>query len=118
MRFKVGVYGQSLGEYAVLIALVLAVLTAMQAYVKRGLQGRVKDAADFAGNALMRSAGLEGRQYQYEPGFASSLTFTSTNKQEDKSLIAGEYTNIAFTEKFTPVDTTNVIGIKIVRSED
>jgi len=38
--------GQSATEYAVLLALVAAALIAMQVYLKRGIQGRVKDLAD------------------------------------------------------------------------
>jgi Flp pilus assembly pilin Flp len=38
--------GQSTVEYAVLLAIVAAALIGMQVYLKRGLQGRVKDLAD------------------------------------------------------------------------
>lgn len=37
---------QSTAEYAILIGLVVGVLVVMQTYLKRGIQGRVKDAAD------------------------------------------------------------------------
>jgi Flp pilus assembly pilin Flp len=37
---------QSTAEYAILIGIVVAVAVAMQTYVKRGLQGRLKDASD------------------------------------------------------------------------
>jgi Flp pilus assembly pilin Flp len=38
--------GQSTVEYAVLLAVVAAALIAMQVYVRRGLQGRIRDLAD------------------------------------------------------------------------
>lgn len=38
--------GQNTAEYAILIALVVAAAVAMQTYVKRGAQARVKDSAD------------------------------------------------------------------------
>ncbi len=38
--------GQSTAEYAILIGLIIAVAVGMQTYVKRGLQGKTKDAAD------------------------------------------------------------------------
>jgi len=38
--------GQSTMEYALLIAVVAAALIAMQVYVKRGIQGRIRDLAD------------------------------------------------------------------------
>lgn len=41
--------GQSLMEYAVLTACVVAALLTMQFYVKRGIQGRVKQASEQIG---------------------------------------------------------------------
>ena len=37
---------QSTAEYAILIGLVVGVLVVMQTYIKRGIQGRFKDATD------------------------------------------------------------------------
>jgi len=37
---------QSLTEYGILIGIVTAALIAMQVYIKRGIQGRIKDLAD------------------------------------------------------------------------
>lgn len=45
LKFKRSL-GQSLTEYAVLLAIVAAALLAMQVYVKRGIQGRIRDLAD------------------------------------------------------------------------
>ena len=42
--------GQSIVEYAVLIAMVIAALTGMQIYAKRGIQAGVKAAADQIGD--------------------------------------------------------------------
>jgi len=39
-------YGQNTAEYAIVIALVIGAVIAMQTYVKRGVQGRFKDASD------------------------------------------------------------------------
>lgn len=41
--------GQSILEYAILIAVVIAALTAMQVYAKRGIQAGIKTAADQIG---------------------------------------------------------------------
>ena len=41
--------GQSTVEYAVLIAVLAGALIAMQIYIKRGLAGRMRDAADSVG---------------------------------------------------------------------
>ena len=43
--------GQSTVEYALIIAIVVAGLLAMQFYVKRGYSGRLKSAADDMGDA-------------------------------------------------------------------
>ena len=62
--------GQSTLEYAVLIAVVAAAAIAMQIYVKRGIQGRLRSSADSIGE-------------QYAPGhttstFATKVTATRT----------------------------------------
>jgi Flp pilus assembly pilin Flp len=41
--------GQSIIEYALVIGVVVAALVGTQAYIKRGLQGRLRDAADTLG---------------------------------------------------------------------
>lgn len=61
--------GQTTAEYAILIALVVGAAMAMQVYVKRGLNSRIKDAVDHTG-----AGGVVGGQQlsftqegQYEP---------------------------------------------------
>jgi hypothetical protein len=46
MRRKFSKKGQSTAEYAIVIALVVGALIGMQKYVKRGLQGSIKDGLD------------------------------------------------------------------------
>ncbi len=38
--------GQNLSEYAIVLALVAAALIGMQVYIKRGMQGRLRDLAN------------------------------------------------------------------------
>lgn len=45
-RTRLKSIGQSVTEYAVLLAIVAASLIAMQVYLKRGIQGRIRDMAD------------------------------------------------------------------------
>lgn len=60
--------GQSFIEYTVVIACIIAALVAMQHYVKRALQGRLRSAADQIGE-------------QYEPGkMAGGFTATVTRE--------------------------------------
>jgi len=70
--------GQSTLEYAVIIAVVVAALVGMQAYIKRGLQGKMKESTDQIGE-------------QFSPGHTSmnstitSNTFTTENVEIDSS---------------------------------
>jgi len=77
--------GQNILEYSILIALVVGAAVAMQTYVKRGLQGRVKNAVDYTGSAhTIDGASLSFDGNQYEPYYASSnaqITSNSTKAQ-------------------------------------
>ena len=39
---------QSTAEYVIVLGLIVAAVIAMQTYVKRGLQGRIRDAVDYS----------------------------------------------------------------------
>jgi Flp pilus assembly pilin Flp len=69
---------QSTLEYAVIIAVVVAALIAMQAYVKRGLQGKYKQASDDIGE-------------QYSPGGTTSnqTIISHVDSTENITLTAG-----------------------------
>jgi hypothetical protein len=59
--------GQSTAEYAIVIGLVIAAAVAMQVYVKRSLQAKVKDAVDYNdATATMLTTS------QYEPYYLQS----------------------------------------------
>lgn len=73
LAFKMNKRGQNTAEYAILIALVVAAVVAMQTYVKRGLQGGVKFAVDKAG----------GNTSQYEPYYLQSSYNTTTSAFQD-----------------------------------
>ncbi len=93
---------QSTAEYAILIGLVVAAAITIQTYVKRGLQGRVRDAgADLVGSisnadwsnvsetpANVASIGSEAGQF--EPGLEDTARLTSrqtqTTLQDDETL--------------------------------
>ena len=61
--------GQSTLEYAVLIIVIIAALIAIQTYIKRGVQGRLKSASDDIGD-------------QYSPGNTNSLTAEKRSTRE------------------------------------
>ncbi|MFH1245207.1 MAG: hypothetical protein V1662_01855 [Candidatus Omnitrophota bacterium] len=60
--------GQSTGEYALIFAIVLGAAVAMQTYIKRGLQSRIKSGADL----MTIHTGALGMTSQYEPEYYRS----------------------------------------------
>jgi hypothetical protein len=80
---------QTTAEYAVLIALVIGAVVAMQIYVKRGIQGRVKAVVDHVGS----SAGVGNSTFcftsnQYEPYYICSQSNSSQNMTEQQAYQA------------------------------
>jgi len=65
--------GQSTAEYAIVIGLVIAAAVGMQVYVKRSIQAKIKDAADYNDS----SASSMLTTSQYEPDYATSGPITS-----------------------------------------
>ncbi len=91
---KLNKKGQSIMEYAILVSLVIAALTGMQLYVKRGLQARIKDASDNLPNYVQNEAGVvsgaifnEGH-IQYEPYYRGDSETTSTTERGSEKFIA------------------------------
>lgn len=67
---------QSTLEYAILIGVIVAGLIAMQVYIKRGYQGKLKDSADSMGQ-------------QFSPGYTTS-TYTTTSSIASTENLADE----------------------------
>lgn len=87
--------GQNIAEYSILIALVIAAAVAMQVYVKRGVQGRMKDAVDHTGTTASDVGGtaltFSGRQY--EPGYVESNAQVSSNRGLQEAISANGVVN-------------------------
>lgn len=66
--------GQSTLEYAILIAIVVAALLTVQTYVKRGLQGRARSAADDIGGQFSPELYTQG--YEYSSSYVAKETIT------------------------------------------
>jgi|YelNatPaOPRAMG01_1025707.scaffolds.fasta_scaffold03867_12 Flp pilus assembly pilin Flp len=80
---------QTMAEYAILLALVVAALIAMRTYVARGLQARLKGATD----QLATSTPELGEVTQYEPYYLESqYDITSKSKQRESYSRGGEVT--------------------------
>jgi Flp pilus assembly pilin Flp len=68
--------GQSTLEYAVLIVVIIGALLTIQVYIKRGVQGRLKSAADDIGD-------------QYSDGNTNSIERTVRNSNTSEYFNAG-----------------------------
>lgn len=82
--------GQQVAEYALLIALVVAAIIAMQTYAQRSLQGRIRD----AGLYLTSQTSSLGATSQYEPYYLNSdytVSKDSTEREvQDADTVAQE----------------------------
>ncbi len=95
--------GQSTVEYAVLIIIIIAALLSIQAYIKRGVQGRLKDSADNIGD-------------QYSVGNTNFVHAVQTNSYEKiSSGVDGQ--GITKTENLQPTKTREVTKSSIVKTD-
>lgn len=73
---------QNTMEYAILIALVIGVFSAMQIYLRRGMQARIKAGTDNIPGEVLTQAGsnanLFGTATQYEPYYIREGTYSMT----------------------------------------
>ena len=77
---------QNTAEYALLIALVVAGVIAMQTYAQRALQARIHDAAQYMASADSNSSIGLGNSTQYEPYYMNSDYNVASNSVENKRL--------------------------------
>ena len=93
MRMARNRKGQAIAEYAIVLTVVITAIIAMQLYVKRGLQGKVKDVTDDVGAGLNTAA----KTSQYEPYYSSSdyNVNQSQNGREDLTKGGGVYRDTA-----------------------
>lgn len=80
--------GQSTGEYALIFAIVLGAIVAMQVYIKRELQGRVKDGSDY----MTQQTTALGNTSQYEPYYFNSDYTTARTSKVTEGYTGGEST--------------------------
>jgi Flp pilus assembly pilin Flp len=80
---------QNTAEYALLIALVVAGVIAMQTYAQRALQARIHDASQYMATQTSCSTISLGANTQYEPYYMSSEYNVASNSVENKRLGTG-----------------------------
>ena len=89
--------GQSTLEYAVLIVVIIAALVAMQVYLKRGIQGRMRESSDQIGE-------------QFSPGYTVSNRVTTTMAQTRELSDAYSSTTQILNQFQNITGTENVLG--------
>ena len=92
--------GQSTLEYAILIIIILGALLSVQVYIKRGIQGRLKQASDDIGEQYSDG----NTNYYHYHHVASNTTDTFVNG-ESKTTLRGDET------------TTEIFNVKILNTE-
>ena len=91
--------GQSTLEYAVLIVIIIAALLAMNQYIKRGLQGRLKSATDDIGD-------------QFSPGNTNYVKTTNTGAREAQQFginAVGVQSTVLLNQEVTTVNENSQI---------
>ena len=93
--------GQSTLEYAVLIVIIIAALLAMNQYIKRGLQGRLKSATDDIGD-------------QFSPGNTNVTKTITTGVNEVQQFginAVGVQSTVMLNREITTTnESTNIIN--------
>jgi uncharacterized protein (UPF0333 family) len=91
--------GQSTLEYAILILIVIVALLAMQTYLKRGVQGRMRESSDNIGEA-------------YSPGYTTSSFTLTTDASTTETFVGavggGEQTTTLNNRDDTRTGTENI----------
>jgi len=88
--------GQSTLEYAVLIVVIIGALLTIQVYIKRGVQGRLKSAADDIGD-------------QYSDGNTNVLVQVIRNSSTLESDVNGQASSNILTPEITNETSNSVI---------
>ncbi len=92
--------GQSAVEYTILIIIVIGALLSIQVYIKRGLSGRLKQAADDIGD-------------QYSDGNTNYVMITNVSSRTLDTFIKGETKSLMLQNEVTPMFTqSNIINVQ------
>ncbi len=102
--------GQSTAEYAIVIGLVIAAAVAMQVYVKRSIQGKMKDATDYNDEASTMLTTT-----QYEPYYSTTTDMTTTQETSEVSQTlegGGVIRTIQGENVSTQTGTRNILAVE------
>lgn len=86
--------GQTTAEYAIIIALVVGAVVAMQLYVKRGINSRIMDVVDHTG----QGGDIGGSNFQFtgdqrEPYYLTSSSNTNQQASSSENMAEGGATS-------------------------
>lgn len=82
--------GQNTAEYAIVIGLVVAAAIAMQTYIKRGMQAKIKDGTDLVTSVTGEVGGQTlASTEQYEPYYLSSDFDVSREGTSSEQVLQG-----------------------------
>ncbi len=99
---KFNARGQSTLEYAIIIMVVVGALLAMQIYMKRGLEGKLKDSSDNIGA-------------QYSAGnVSSSHTTTTSTSSDEKTSDQGSFSNVDTSSNITGSENIERLDVEQV----
>lgn len=85
MRRLLSKRGQSTLEYAVLVVVIIGALIAMQVYVKRGVQGRLRESTDQIGEQFSPGYTESNKTtYSYVKSNEETTAFTTTSTIEQQ----------------------------------
>jgi hypothetical protein len=112
--------GQSMAEYAIVIAVVITAVVAMQLYAKRALQGKIKAVSDNVGFGLL-NAGYVATAIpnQYEPYYASTnYTIGQNQSIQEQYQTGGAVARNSISEQTTRTGTAQTGGAAQLTSDD
>lgn len=99
--------GQNTAEYAILIGVIVAAAIAMQVYVRRGMQARVKDAVDYSKTS--DTTGVFNTS-QYEPYYSDTSFLTTQDASQTESLAIGGSQQRNIANEYVSRTGTSVTG--------
>ncbi|MEI6437123.1 MAG: hypothetical protein WCO69_00060 [Candidatus Omnitrophota bacterium] len=102
---------QNTAEYAILIALVIGGVVAMQTYAQRALQARVRDTSKYMATSSGNDVGI-GTTLQYEPYYSNSTEKTDkvssdVNRKSGSSVTGEVSTNTNKRDQVDRVEYSN-----------
>ena len=96
--------GQTILEYTVIVIIILGVMVAMKDYVKRGIQGRWKSAADDFGDQYDPQSVNSNIVYATQANSESLVSVVNGSSNATGPTVQGQWT--------TRVDTSNSLETK------